>query len=183
MNTSLLFNARVLTMDAGRPHAQAVAIRDGRIAAIGTGPEAARALDSGADRIAQRIDCRGGTLLPAFIDAHCHLLAYAASLRSVDCSAARSIAEIEAAIRDRADATPLDNTRMEPRWRLKIESDRPGASIWVNGRFHGRVPTDIEIRGRAGESVALEMHWRGGGAARTDLTLHPMMPKVWNPDV
>ena len=102
MNASLLLNARVLTMDAGRPHAQAVAIRAGRIAAAGTEADAARALDAGADRI----DCQGGLLLPAFIDAHCHLLAYAASLRSVDCSAARSIAEIQAAIRDGADATP-----------------------------------------------------------------------------
>ena len=102
MNTSLLFNARVLTMASGHSHAQAVAIRDGRIAAAGTEAEAARSLDAGAERV----DCQGGLLLPAFIDAHCHLLAYAASLRSVDCSAARSIAEIQVAIRDRAAATP-----------------------------------------------------------------------------
>ncbi len=85
--------------------------------------------------------------------------------------------------RDRADTALFDDTSMEPSWRLKIESDRPGAIIWVNGRFYGKVPTDIEISGRAGESVALEMRWRGGGVARTDLKLHPLMPKVWKPDV
>ena len=99
MSVLLLFNARVLTMDEHSSEAEAVAVRDGRIAAVGTEVEAARALDSGSDRV----DCQGGFLLPAFIDAHCHLLAYAASLRSVDCSAATSIAEIQAAIRDRAD--------------------------------------------------------------------------------
>ena len=85
--------------------------------------------------------------------------------------------------RDRADTALFDDTSMAPSWRLKIESDRPGAIIWVNGRFYGKVPTDIEISGRAGESVALEMRWRGGGVARTDLKLHPLMPKVWKPDV
>ena len=47
-------------------------------------------------------------MLPGFIDAHCHLLAYAASLLSVDCSpaAVSSIADIQAAIRRRAESTP-----------------------------------------------------------------------------
>ena len=98
MSASLLHNALVLTMTPERPRAEAVAVRDGRIAALGSEPEAAGALDGNAERI----DCAGGVLLPAFIDAHCHLLAYAASLRSVDCSAARSIAEIQRLVRERA---------------------------------------------------------------------------------
>jgi predicted amidohydrolase YtcJ len=44
-------------------------------------------------------------LLPAFIDAHIHLLSYAASLRAVDCTAASSIAEIQDAVRARASIT------------------------------------------------------------------------------
>lgn len=102
MHALLFHNALVLTMDPSRPHAEAVAVGDGRIVAAGGEADAARALDSGA----QRIDCAGGVLLPAFIDAHIHVLAYAASLRSLDCSAARSIAEIQASIRERAAATP-----------------------------------------------------------------------------
>ena len=35
-------NARVITMDAGRPFAQAVAVRAGRIAAVGGAETAAR---------------------------------------------------------------------------------------------------------------------------------------------
>ena len=82
--------------------AEAVAVRDGRIVAAGDAREAARALDGDAERI----DCAGGVLLPAFIDAHIHLLSYAASLRSVDCTRARSIAEIQGALRERAGSTP-----------------------------------------------------------------------------
>lgn len=89
-------------MDPARPRAEAVAVAGGRIVAAGSANEAARAVDGDAERI----DCAGGVLLPAFIDAHCHLLAYAASLRSIDCTRARSIAEIQDAIRARAVATP-----------------------------------------------------------------------------
>src|SRR3972149_8465472 len=89
-------------MDPARPQAEAVAVRDGHIVAAGSDAEVGEALG----RDAERIDCEGAVLLPAFIDAHCHLLAYAASLRSVDCTKARSIADIQDAIRRRASATP-----------------------------------------------------------------------------
>ena len=98
----LFYNASVLTMDPSRPWGKALAVHDGRIVAVGGAAEVARAVDAGDDRI----DCQGGVILPAFIDAHCHLLAYAASLRSVDCTAARRIAEIQASIRRQAAETP-----------------------------------------------------------------------------
>lgn len=88
-------------MDPVLPRAEAVAVHDGRIVAVGDARKAARALDGDAERI----DCAGGVLLPAFIDAHMHLLSYAASLRSVDCTGAHSIAEIQEAIRARAGST------------------------------------------------------------------------------
>ena len=89
-----LHNARVLTMDLQRPYADAVAVRDGRIVS-----------ERDLDADARRIDCEGGVVLPAFIDAHLHLLSYAASLRAVDCTAARSIAGIQNAVRARASIT------------------------------------------------------------------------------
>jgi predicted amidohydrolase YtcJ len=102
MSDLLLFNARVLTMDPARPEAEALTVRDGRIVAVGGAQMAAAALDART----KRIDCGGGLLLPAFIDAHCHLLAYAAALLCVDCTAARSIVEIQEAVRRQAQQTP-----------------------------------------------------------------------------
>jgi len=96
MSELLFRNATVLTMDPALPRAEAVLVRDGRIAAV----------DPSASGSGERIDCEGGVLLPAFIDAHCHLLAYAATLRAIDCTGARSIPEIVRAIGERAAVTP-----------------------------------------------------------------------------
>ena len=102
MSGLLFHNALVVTMDPARSRAEVVAVAGGRIVAAGSAAETARALDGDA----QRIDCAGGLLLPAFIDAHCHLLAYAASLRSADCTRARSIAEIQESVRRQVAKTP-----------------------------------------------------------------------------
>lgn len=92
----LLRNARVLNGEPSPPPADAVLVRDGVF--VAAGPER----DLPAARDASVIDCGGGTIVPAFVDAHCHLLAMAARRRSIDCSpaAVRSIADIQARIRE-----------------------------------------------------------------------------------
>jgi predicted amidohydrolase YtcJ len=104
MQGLLLTNARVLTMDPIRPAAEAVAARGAGIAAAGTDAEARAAAPVGA----MVIDCRGGVIVPGFVDPHIHLAAFAASLQAVDCSPARvrSIEEIVLTIREHARETP-----------------------------------------------------------------------------
>ncbi|HXH23426.1 MAG TPA: amidohydrolase family protein, partial [Dehalococcoidia bacterium] len=87
----------------GRAGADAILIRGGRIASLGQEPDLEREAYSWR---AEDIDLRGRPVLPGFIDAHIHLLAYAARLRSVDCSSATSIAAIQARVRERAARLP-----------------------------------------------------------------------------
>lgn len=100
-----LHNARVLTMDRPNPTARAVLLHDGRIEAVGEEGAIARAARAAG---AEDIDLAGRVVLPAFIDAHIHLLAYAGSLVSLDCGpdSAESIADIVALVRERAQALP-----------------------------------------------------------------------------
>ena len=65
----VLHGGIVLTMDERQPQAQAVAIRRGRIVAVGSDADVLRF----AGRNARRIDLRGHTVLPGFVDAHDHL--------------------------------------------------------------------------------------------------------------
>jgi len=64
----VLLGGSVMTMDAARPSAQAVAIGGGRILAIG---DDRSILELEGPRT-RRIELAGRTLLPGFIDAHCH---------------------------------------------------------------------------------------------------------------
>ncbi|MFN7165253.1 MAG: amidohydrolase [Hyphomonas sp.] len=66
---TLFVNAEVITVDAAQPSAEAVAIRGGRILAVGSKAEVTKAAGRGA---AVR-DLGGATLVPGFIDAHGHL--------------------------------------------------------------------------------------------------------------
>lgn len=62
------FNGTVVTLDESNTVAEAVAVRDNRILAVGTRGAALAA--AGEDAV--RVDLEGGTLLPGFIDAHGH---------------------------------------------------------------------------------------------------------------
>ena len=66
----IVTNAKVLTMDAGRPRAEAVAVAGGKIVAVGTAAEVA-ALAGPETRV---IDAGGRTLLPGFFESHLHLV-------------------------------------------------------------------------------------------------------------
>ena len=67
-------------MDLAFPEARSVVVRDGKIV------EAAPVDYSGAAGEGIRvIDLHGRTMLPGFIDAHCHISAFAGSLVSLDC--------------------------------------------------------------------------------------------------
>jgi predicted amidohydrolase YtcJ len=64
----VVVNANVLTVERGRPRAQAFAVKDGRFAAVGSTAEI-RAL---AKAKTQVFDARGATVTPGFIDGHNH---------------------------------------------------------------------------------------------------------------
>ena len=94
-------NAVVYTVDERRPRAEAFAVKNGRIVAVGTSADI-RALGTPASRT---IDAAGMTVVPGFIDAHCHPASSGlAELLEVDCNR-RSVAEIKAALRARAATT------------------------------------------------------------------------------
>ena len=78
----LLINGRVLTMDVHDSVAQAVAVRDGKIVAVGTNAEVE--LLAGAST--QVIDLDGRTALPGLTDCHVHLASDSSrSVESVEC--------------------------------------------------------------------------------------------------
>src|SRR5208283_3001433 len=94
----ILVNGNIHTMDPANLQAQAVAIADGRFLAVGTNAEIANLPSAGV----AKIDLGGRTVTPGFIDAHLHTASSGLRhLKEVNCDL-RSIAAIQAALRDRA---------------------------------------------------------------------------------
>lgn len=66
---TVLFNARVFTADVAKPRAEALAIRGGRIVAVGSTQE----IQHIAAANTKRIDLHGATVIPGINDAHYHV--------------------------------------------------------------------------------------------------------------
>lgn len=82
---TLIENAHIYTMDRANLHAEAIAIRDGHIVAVGSRAELGQM-----PGITRRIDAGGRAIIPGLIDAHIHFLAYARSLNKIDLDGVRS---------------------------------------------------------------------------------------------
>ncbi|MGD0177928.1 MAG: amidohydrolase family protein, partial [Candidatus Bathyarchaeia archaeon] len=99
LNPTLVFlNGNVLTMDAARPLAEAIAVLAGRIVAIGSNQEI-QSLVGPKTRI---IDVKRATILPGFTDCHIHLIEYGLSLRNIDLRNAQSIEDVKEAVTEEA---------------------------------------------------------------------------------
>ncbi len=122
----VLHNGNVVTVNPREPRAQAVAISRGRILAVGSDADVLHLAAAGS----KKLDLGGKTVLPGFIDAHSHpAMAGVMHLRMVDCDL-RSIAAIQAAMKERAAKTPAgewvlgfkyDDTKTSDGRPLKIE--------------------------------------------------------------
>lgn len=95
-----LFNANAITMDPTLPLARYILIRNNRITSIESHNGAKKF--HGKDTTV--IDCNGKTVVPGFIDAHCHLTSYADSFVTLDLGPrnASSISDIQNIVKEAA---------------------------------------------------------------------------------
>lgn len=98
----IVTNARVLTMDAGRPRAEAVAIRAGRIQAVGT----AAGIGALAGSQTRVIDAGGRTVLPGFVESHLHLVLGGAELTQLQLGGLHGMDALKAAFAGYAEKHP-----------------------------------------------------------------------------
>ena len=173
----VLLNANVIALDAAHHHANTIVLSGGRIDWVGDSDR----LPSSMRASANVIDCGGQTLIPGFIDAHCHLLAYAAGLLAVDCSPASvsDIDDIISRIRRCADNTPrsewirstgysefdLREKRHPTRWELDRAAPynpvrlnhRSGHACVLNSFALERVGIDIATEEPPGGTIARDL--------------------------
>jgi predicted amidohydrolase YtcJ len=98
---AIYFGGPIVTVDDRQPRAEAVAVKDGRIAAVGSRRAVEDAQKGAATRM---VDLAGRTMIPGFIDAHGHMWgagvqAMAANLLPPPDGPVRSIAGLQAQLR------------------------------------------------------------------------------------
>ena len=101
----ILYNANVMTMDSACPTAQLIAVKNGKILSVTTNED----LKKWNNGKTTTIDCNGRTVLPGFIDAHCHLHSLAESHVTLNLEPhlnVRSISDIQTKIKDLSQKLP-----------------------------------------------------------------------------
>ncbi len=107
----ILTNAEVYTLDPARPWAEAVAIADGRILAVGSAADIAAAYRG------ETLDLEGQMLLPAFHDAHSHPIAGGIQTLQCDLMGLATVEEILARV-EACDAEMPDTDSPDDDWLL-----------------------------------------------------------------
>lgn len=118
----IVVNARVYTADDARPLAEAFAVRDGKVAFVGSSREA-RALGGPSTRV---VDLDGRTVIPGMVDAHAHYGGLAQTLSTVDLMGVPSYDELIARVRARAAALPKGTWVQGRGW---------DQNQWADGQF------------------------------------------------
>jgi predicted amidohydrolase YtcJ len=94
----LLLNANVITMNPRQPAAEAVAVKGGRIAWVGSTADA-RALFG---NVAETLDLGGATVLPGIIDAHGHLMNLGESFLKLDLKGLATPEDVARRVKEKA---------------------------------------------------------------------------------
>lgn len=112
----ILLHARIYTVNPTQPWAEALAIRDGKIIAVGKEDEISHYRGTST----KVIDAKNRLVLPGFTDCHVHFMDGSFSLQQVNVESAKSLAEVQQQIRAYAKAHPNDAWVLGRGWSYPI---------------------------------------------------------------
>ena len=91
----ILHHAKIYTVNKNFEMAEAVAVKNGKIQAVGTNEYILNHFEA-----KKNINVQGKTIFPSFYDAHCHFLRYAAMLNEVFLFDCKSVEEVIQNLKD-----------------------------------------------------------------------------------
>lgn len=159
---TIFVNGNIITMTQPNARVQALAVRDGKIAAVGTNTE----VEATGTRKTRRIDLKGRTVLPGFIDAHGHITEVArwlgvAHLSPPPVGTVSTMADLQTALRSYAQSHPdgwlvaagyddaqLAERRHPTRQELDaVSADRPIIAVHASGHLAALNTKALEMAG------------------------------------
>jgi len=128
MGTTVYRNAKVFTADPARPRSPSFAVRDGRFLVIGC-EEEVDATTAGGGGAVEQVDLEGALVIPGVIDGHFHLMHTGGALQRVDLVHAKSLDEIQTAVKAHADADPKRHWVLGKSWLFDAIPGEPTAAM------------------------------------------------------
>ena len=99
----IVHHAKIYTVNEGFETAEAMAVKDGKILAVGTDKE----IESGYSA-KEVVDARGKFIYPGFIDAHCHFTGFATDMWKCDLTGTESFDQIISKIKEYSAHAPME---------------------------------------------------------------------------
>ncbi len=130
----LLLHGSVYTMNPDQPRVTALAIDRGSGVILAAGDDAE--IGALAGPLTDTLDLRGRTVVPGFIDAHTHVVAYAQARLDVDLRDARTENDAVERVRRRAETTPRGQWIQGRSW---------DANLWPGRGFPTRASLDAAV--------------------------------------
>ncbi len=116
---AVVLHGKVYTLNARQPWAEAVAIRAGKIVAVGSDAEIEKLRGAGT----KVVDARGRMVLPGFVDCHIHFLDGALSLGRANLEGAKDAADIQQRLREYAARHPGNDWVLGRGWNYAMFGD------------------------------------------------------------
>ncbi len=103
-NDLVLVNGNIITINSKQPKAQAIAIKQGKVVAVGANKQ----ILSYVGKDTKKLDLKGKTVVPGFIDSHVHGASFGRGLTEIDLRGIKSIKEIQRKVKRQAKKTAND---------------------------------------------------------------------------
>ncbi len=122
----VILNANVVTLSSMKPKAEALAIKGGKIVAVGSNSEVGGYVGGGT----RVLDLKGKTVVPGFVDCHVHMASFGQQLQGLDLRDTASIEELKRQIREYADKHPWKSWILGGRWDHEKFSEKRYPTRW-----------------------------------------------------
>ena len=136
----ILYHGKVYTVDSAFSKVEALAVKDGKILAVGSDDDIKGKYES-----AQMVDAGGKAVFPGFIDAHAHFVRYGESLYTAGLFGSESFEEVVRRVKQFADAHPRQAWILGRGW---DQNKFPGKSFPDNALLNQLFPNTPVVLGR-----------------------------------
>jgi predicted amidohydrolase YtcJ len=122
----VVLNANVITLSSKLPRAEAIAVHDGRIVAVGSNGEIRKYVGEKTEVV----NAKGKSIVPGFVDCHVHMTGFGRALETIDLRDVRSIREMKEKLREYAEGNPNREWILGGRWDQERFAEKRYPTRW-----------------------------------------------------